>query len=448
MSKTTFVARTKVTSAWLNAIQNLSFDGQIELDGHYRKIPNEWLEDAPGSILTEWESFRDTFAITNVAGLTASYTGGAVSLPSGEILTVAPGTVGLANNATNYIYVNRDGVVQASQIIPTISYLIAKIVTLNGNISGSVIDLRGRNRIQPLGQTLKIFGGLGANGAYNLTSGSDTLSGEYWFTSFNVAAGTTLNITGATYIYCSGDVNIAGNVVVSAPVRGGAGHIGVLTPQAYPNFSGNGIGGGGGINSSSPATYSYFLSLIGSGGSGSWCNISTTIGIKTPFGGNGGGAFVVEAAGKITITGTITANGTNGEGFSSVTGMFGYNLSGFSGSLTGGGGGSGGLIWLKSLSQIVASPASVLSVRGGDGGTGYPNPATIITAGGGGGGYLVCTAPSVNLTGATINLNGGASSVTSGSFGSVAGGSFAGAGGTAGQPGGNGLLIVRNLVPV
>jgi hypothetical protein len=447
MPKTTFVTGTKATAAFFNAIQDLQFDG-LDIDGHYQKIPDSWLSTTPGNLLPSWTAFKNALSITSVTGLTANYSGGTVTSTSGTLITIASGSVLLANNATSFVFVDRSGVVSASLVLPAVCVPLAQITTVGGAISGSVIDLRPRFSILPVSQSIKVFGGLGAQGAYNLTTGSDTLAGEYYFTDFNVSAGATLNITGTATIYCSGNVTIAGTVIVAPAVRGGAGYNGSFLIQDYPSFAGSGLGGGNALNIAPAQPYHFATSPIGSGGAGGWLRISGIVTAGTLSGvrgGNGGGAIVFEAAGTITVTGTISAIGEAGQDASSIV-MNPANC--YSGLFTGGGGGSGGLIFLRSLRSITASAASSLLVSGGRGGNGFPNPASFNSAGGGGGGYVVCYSPSNNLTGATITLTGGTAQYSGQVNGSVSGGSFAGVGGFAGQAGSVGMLVLRSIIPV
>jgi len=448
MPKTTFVKGTKVTKEFLNAQQSLIFDG-ADLDGHQPKLTNLSLDNSPGALLNDWTAFKNALGVTSVTGLVATYTGGTVTLPTGALATIAPGTIALTNSATNYLYIDRTGTLVASLVYPSIGVPIAQITTVGGAISGAIIDLRPRYQILPVPQALKIFGGLGGEGALVVPTGfTASLSGEHWYTSITVQVGGTLTINGSASFYCSGNVQIDGIVIVSAFTKGGQGYFGGLKAQDYPNTAGSGIGGGNSVNQSASPAYDYFASPLGSGGAGGWVSITAVnpagATIVTPRGGNGGGCLIIEAAGTINITGTVRADGENGQGNVAVV----QNpIVSYTAQISGGGGGSGGLLFFKSLKSITASAAAILSVAGGIGGNGFPSPTTQFSAGGGGGGYLALYSPNNNTTGATLNLSGGASPYATG-FGSVAGGSFGGIGGAAGQAGGPGILVLRSIVPV
>ena len=448
MPKTTFVKGTKVTKEFLNALQAIVFDG-ADLDGHYPKLTNASLDNSSGALLNDWTAFKNALGVTSTTGLVATYTGGTVTLSNGTLATIAPGTIALANSATNYLYIDRTGTLVASLVYPSIGVPIAQITTVGGAISGSIIDLRPRYQILPVPQAIKVFGGLGGEGALLVPTGSTFfLSGEHWYTSITVQVGATLTINGSAFFYCSGNVQIDGTVNVVPSIKGGQGYFGGLKVQDYPNTAGSGIGGGNSVNQAASPAYDYFTSPLGSGGAGGWVSIGSVTPpgstIVTPRGGNGGGCFILEAAGTITITGTIRADGENGQ---SNTAIVQNPAASYTASISGGGGGSGGLLFFKSLKSITASAAAILSVAGGIGGNGFPNPTTQFSAGGGGGGYLALYSPNNNTTGATLNLSGGASPYATG-FGSVAGGSFGGVGGAAGQAGSVGILVLRSIVPV
>jgi len=447
MPKTTFVKGTKVTKEFLNAINAIVFDG-ADLDGHNPKLTNASFDNSPGALLNDWTAFKNALGVTSTAGLVATYTGGTVTLPTGTIATIAPGTIALANSATNYLYIDRTGTLVASLVYPSIGVPIAQITTVGGAISGSIIDLRPRYQILPVPQAIRVFGGLGGEGSLAVTTGNTvSLSGEHRYTDITVQVGATLTINGSASLYCLGNVQIDGIVNVIPLVKGGQGYFGGLKAQDYPNTAGSGVGGGNSVNQPASPAYDYFASPLGSGGAGGWVAItSTTLGasLTTPRGGNGGGCLIIEAAGTINITGTIRADGENGQGNTSVV----QNpAASYTAQISGGGGGSGGLLFFKSLKSITASAAAILSVAGGIGGNGFPNPTTQFSAGGGGGGYLALYSPNNNTTGATLNLSGGSSPYATG-FGSVAGGSFGGVGGAAGQPGSSGILVLRSIVPV
>ena len=160
-------------------------------------------------------------------------------------------------------------------------------------------------------------------------------------------------------------------------------------------FSGNGIGAGGGGfggaggNGGAPgksaggskggATYGDLAAMLegGSGGgsgehSSDWGGVINSAG----GGGAGGGTILIASDARLTVNGSILANGGKG-GDAGYTGH------------AGGGGGSGGGIVLCGKSLAVTG---TLSARGGNSG----QPRTCPGSGGGGGGRMVLYVPTVN----------------------------------------------------
>lgn len=434
MAKTTFVNGTVVTPEFLNGINNPVFDGQ-DYDGHFPKITDDDLSTATGQIKPEWQAFRDTFKITAGTGLTINYQGGAVLLPSASsVVTVAPGTLSVPNNATSYIYLDSSGALATATSPPILSRVLAKVMTSAGAIS-SITDLRTFFGLSPRAEGIKFFGGLGDQGAKTCTNGETIASGEYYYSSFTVPAGVTVTISKFAKIYISGDCTIAGNVNVSQALKGGDG-------IATATFSVPIPGQGYGAAVYEPASaYSFGFSPVGSGGA-SGGGYFTTGGGTTAAGGDGGGGLIIECAGKITVSGTITANGGN-----AVIG----SITGADVQLSGGGGGSGGCVWLKSLTNITVT--GTISVIGGNGvnqiktGAG----ASASGGGGGGGGHVILHCPSVTYGAGTFTLTGGTSGTGGSSTAGGAGGSFGGKG-TRGQAtaltGESGILTVLTSRPV
>lgn len=438
MPKTTFVNGTVVTSEWLNSVQNLMFDG-LDYDGHYPKITNNDLSDAAGQIKPEWTAFRDALKISAATGLSISCTGGVVTLPSGALATVAPQTLALANNATNYVYLNEAGTLVASTIYPVIALPLAKVTTVNGVISGSIVDLRPRFQISALSNAVKVFGGTGGQGDYSLSGTAIFDQGYYYFRNFTIASSATLTINQFAKIFCSGSVAINGTIAVSQFSSGGTSFLTPLSSVNLGGISGTGPGAGSGGNIGG-TPYSYAAAAYGSGGGSGFASSSgTSTSVQLAGGGKGGGGLWIESAGSITVGGTITAIGGNGGVPLNAIGT-GVNASG-------GGGGSGGLILLSSLTDVNVTAAGTLNVSGGSGGSAFGNASG---GGGGGGGQIVLISPNNNATGSTIVRTGGslgASGSGGNALGGGGGGGFGGAGGF-GSGGGNGLLILRNFASV
>lgn len=437
MVKTVFVNGTTVTPAFLNAINNPIFDGS-DLDGHAPKITNASLSDTPGDIKPEWQNFRDALKVSAGAGLSASYLSGSVTLPTGAVLTVIAGVVGLAASTTNYVFVSEQGTVIASAIAPIVGVPLAQVLT-NANSVLQVIDLRPRFTVFPLASAIKVFGGTGEEGDF-VASGSVTLSQGYnYFRNFTVPVGATVTISQFARILCSGDVTIDGTVEVT-PLSLGGGFFITSALNVTGGLSGSGPGAGTGVNLSyGGASYNYAAAPYGSGGASGFGEMLSAGSARIASGGKGGGGIWIEARGKINVTGTIRAIGEAGG-----TG----SLNSGTANISGGGGGSGGLVLLSSLSGINLLAASSIDVRGGAGGAAVAGASK--GGGGGGGGQIVLISPSNNSSG-IILVAGGADGTTLSGGTSLGGGSGAGFGGRGGgaalgaPTATSGQLVLRNF---
>ena len=437
MSKTTFVNGTVVTSEWLNSIQNLKFDDQ-DFNGHYPRITNDDLSNAPGQIKPEYQGFRDTLKISAGTGLSVSCAGGAFTLPDGAIASIAPQAISLANDATNFIYVAENGTLTTASTYPVISLPLARVTTASGSISGAIVDLRPRFQIAAAANAVKVFGGTGGQGDYTLSTTATFDQGYYYFRNFTINAGATLTISKFARIFCSGTATIAGTINVTTISSGGAAFAtGVV--GATGGLSGSGPGGGSGSGGvGNGEAYNYAAAAYGSGGAGGYVNNPAGSAATVAAGGRGGGGLWIEAALRISVTGTIVATGENGGAGSQGVGAS---------DISGGGGGSGGLVLLSSLSSCTVASGATISVRGGNGGNATRGNAT--GGGGGGGGQVVLIGPLLNTTGATITLSGGTvgnnASPGASPLGGGNGGGFGGGGGIGNSNGQIGLLILRNF---
>jgi hypothetical protein len=442
MTKTTFVAGSQVTPAFLNAINNPVFVTTADDDGEITKIRDADLDDGSDQIKAGWYAFRDGLKVTAGSGLVCNFAAGSVTLPLGTIQAITAGTItmvpGTTSTTTNYIWVNTSGSVVTGLTYPTVALPLASVVTASGAIS-SITDLRPRFRVQPVASAIKIFGGTGEQGDYNLASGTATFAdGFYYYNNFTVANGATLTVSRFARIYCSGTVTIAGTITVTTFSSGGT-TFSTGSASASSNtggLSGSGPGAGSGSGNGS-ATYSYAAAPYGSGGASGFYSSAAASGGAISSGGAGGGGLWIEAAGAISVTsGVITARGGNGTAGSVSSGT--PNISG-------GGGGSGGLILLSSLVSVTVSASAVLDVRGGDGAAAVSGAAR--GGGAGGGGNIVLISPSNNTTGASILRTAGSNGADSGTptLGGGDGGSFGGTGaiGSSGTGSSTGQLVLR-----
>lgn len=392
------------------------FDDQPQYLGHRQKIQDNELSDAAGQIKDRVGFIETSLKVTIEAGLTIRYSSGVVTLPNNSTLAIVSGLLGVTNNATTFIFIDIAGQPRADSRLPAIGIPLARVTAVNGTIS-QVQDLRHPNQkaVSPAPYAIKVFGG-SSTVDFIGTNGFVLDRGYHYFRDFTVPVGVTITVSRFARIFCAGNVNIAGTINVTALASGAPTTAFNLAPNgAIGNVRGSGLG-----NNNVP--YPWAASPNGSGGSLGLiqCASGTAWGYMG-FAGDGGGGIWIEAAGIITVSGTIRADGTLGDEGGNYPNMA---LGGYTNTsnlcISGSGGGSGGLIFLSSLLSITAASGSTLSVKGSVGGTGVGAHNTApaagvrmvgIGGGGGGGGYVVLSSPANNVSGATINISGGQSGV-------------------------------------
>jgi microcystin-dependent protein len=138
------------TAELANAMGNPIVDGD-DFIGHGSKVLDDYLDDTPGQIKSNFYTFYNRLKVSHTSGLTFSYLGGVVLLADGTLSSVNPGSINLPDNVTRYLFVGSDGTVQAASTLPNISFPLAKVVTAAGTLSGNVIDLRDKviDRVAP-----------------------------------------------------------------------------------------------------------------------------------------------------------------------------------------------------------------------------------------------------------------------------------------------------------
>jgi hypothetical protein len=409
------------------------FDDQPQYKGHRARILDSELSNTSGQIKDRVSVVTNNLKCSVGSGLVVTYTSGSVRLPSGALYAIAAGSITVTNNVTGYyVWVNSAGTIEQGQTPPVIRVLLAQYTTVSGSIT-ALADIRGGAGypdIRPVTASIRSFGG---NNATDLTATSlDAVygDGEYYFRNFTVPAGVSITVDKLAKFHCSGNVNIAGTINIAAWVLGGGGTAYKLNPGVLTSTgtvtSGAGSGGavsvtatlggslvggeagsgfGGGSGEAAKSVYNHLVSPVGSGGGAGYItnNDTTPRQVNNNYGGNGGGCLWIEAAGSITVTGTINVNGSAGAAALDSTGVI----------FGGCGGGSGGLVLLRSLTSITLGSAGVINANGGAGGTGISTLASgggTITAepgSGGGGGRVLFFAPSITKSG-TVNVNGGA----------------------------------------
>ena len=253
---------------------------------------------------------------------------------------------------------------------PNVDVLAFSSLTIN---SASTLTITGSNAvILAVYGNATILGAIHADGAAGTSKNSSAgASGP----GANYKCGSSAGTSQGTDGHCSGGAG------AGASAAGGEGA--------------GGVGGGAAKGGVARANAS-LVPLFGGcprGASGSWaCQTA---------GGGGGGALQISAAGTVSISGTVTANGGNGG--TSTCFMGGCGSNGYGGG--GGGAGSGGAILLEG--QTVSTASSTISVAGGKGGD--PNTkggGGTATGGLGGGGGTSAAPAGVDGTGSTSNACG------------------------------------------
>lgn len=384
------------------------FDGNLTLLGHRNKIQDSELSDT--GLKLSFNTVANGLLCSIQSGLTVAYSAGSVRLPNGGVQAISGGAIAV-QDGVGYVFVNPLGVVQYAAKLPAVCVPMATVTAAAGSIS-NISDLRniGNRLVLPQTNIIKCLGGSNTED-YVAVNGAVLNQGIYYYRNFTVPAGVSISVVNQATIICSGDVNIAGTVVVT-PITAGGNNMPInLTANEFVGGSiGQGLGGTGSV-------YPWGVQSYGSGGSGAaaFCPSGTT-----PYhcenGGTGGGSLIVEAAGTITVSGLITCNGTNGGrpsstgGFPAGGGFYTFTYGSATNPIvsTGSGGGSGGFVRLASVVSVTIT--GNISCNGGNGGNGLansPSTAAVGCAGcGGGGGVIVLMSPTISNTGTVQALGG------------------------------------------
>lgn len=400
---------------------NQVYDDQPQYLGHHERIKDNELSDLPGMVKDRLRLITDDLKVVPANGLNCTVNQGVVGIDN-SIISIPSQSITIPNNSTVTVFVDSSGVVSVgnSTQIGVYRLPLATVTSISGSIS-QVIDLRTYRQILPIRSSIKTFGGA-SNTDYTAPAGSTTFAaGVYYFRNFTVPVGATINVSQYTEIKCSGTVVVAGTINCTNLANGAyAPGTGITNSSMAISIPGSGIGGNGN-------SYSYVLQPFGSGGSSgyAWTTQTASQYVVPGQGGHGGGSLSIEAAGSITISGTITANGTKGvqgstQGITFVNGQPTYTPGSGSSNAncSGGGGGSGGFIGLASLVSVTLTASSTLEVIGGEGGDAFTFPANnganpAIGGYGGSGGFILLMAPITNTNGIT-RFNGGLSGLPAG----------------------------------
>lgn len=233
--------------------------------------------------------------------------------------------------------------------------------------------------------------GTGLDGPFNATTNTTLTGGVHHFTTFDIAPGVTVRVTGTQplEINATGAVNIQGTLDVSGLngadgvtyANGGLGAIGV---------AGGGNGGDGTFSASSGPLNGGAATGSGAGGIGMGWSGGGGAGYSA-VGGSSGGAGGVggPAYGDPQLTGMTSGSGGGG-------GSGGYNCG------AGGGGAGGGYVSIFSCVSITIS--GTVDAKGGNGGS--DGTGNCGGGGGGSGGSIWLASATVTHTGSLIATGG------------------------------------------
>lgn len=479
MAKTVLTPGSVVTAAFLNALNNPQFDG-LDLDGHRAPITDSELD--PGGLIGRVAAQQDALKVTALTPTSVRVAAGAVSLPTGAVQTIATTDFTALQNGSYFVQVNSAGVPVIGTAVLPVSLVLAA-VEVNGTTNPTITDYRAP--IVPVRPNLTpVFGGTATTNLVVRSAGANETVGDTAYVTgtlsspallastlqvknLTIEAGAYATAAGYSRVEASGDVTIAGVLTVTPRINGGQGFTGtVRCPSNVYAQPGAGFGGASGHNAGAPATYDYWVSMVGSGGASAFCKASATLTAFSDFtdsisctignGGKGGGGLLIQAAGTVTLSGTITANGEAAQAstYSSGLGANQFLLIG------GAGGGSGGRIIVQSATTVNIGLSTVLSANGGAGAVGYVTPAqsasyTCRGGGGGGGGFIMVNAPAVTgfvAASGNFTASGGNAGANTGTGGNTLagspGGSCHGAGGIGGATGASGTVLQQVGQPI
>lgn len=159
MAKTVFGYATRVLNTWFNAMQDIRFD-DLDQDGHYPRLADDALSNAPGNIKPRFNSFVESLNVVPGNGaFEVRVIAGVVTLPDGQTRAIPTTTLTMSPNSLSLVYVNAAGELEVSNSAPATGVLLAKVETDGSDINGEVVDLRPR-----INYNVGIIGNGGLNG--------------------------------------------------------------------------------------------------------------------------------------------------------------------------------------------------------------------------------------------------------------------------------------------
>ncbi|MBW4462416.1 MAG: hypothetical protein KME47_19575 [Nodosilinea sp. WJT8-NPBG4] len=109
--------------------------------GHGPKVIDDWLDDEPDQIKAQFYNWKNRIKITEVSGLSVSYTYAAVLLTSGSSVAISAGSLTLPDNTSGRIYIDDTGAIVQRATFPQLCVPLAYFATSAGAIT-TLSDLR------------------------------------------------------------------------------------------------------------------------------------------------------------------------------------------------------------------------------------------------------------------------------------------------------------------
>lgn len=420
MPKTFFTPGTPITSNWLNSVNNPTFVANPTEDGQNPLIRDTDLSGDADQLKRSTYDFIDSFRVEGTSGLTLTVWTAKRMLASGEYRPAGTININLPPSTSGDVWLSWltgdlfvSNVATGQNPKPSSCYSIFTYQTDNANIIAvNPVFQRARYQDVPAAKMLSLFGGRSLTNQVwtaNATTGNLVLgSTRYGFNDL------TINIPDANFglefnnnclIQCAGNLVINGHVGTS----------GYSILRQLPTASGMGAvfsNGNTGIIHYNPTSGSlpvrvenitWSVDQQGRPGSSS-SGILAGYGAVGGNGGAGGGRLHFQVAGTITINGRvlISANGGSGLTHSTNFGVVG-TMSDRVFVVTGGSGGSGGLILVQCGTRITHNGVTLYQANAGNGGdatafaTGSFASSGVMAVGGagGGGGWVVEECPEV-----------------------------------------------------
>jgi hypothetical protein len=328
---------------------------------------------------------------------------------------------GLGGTGSALFVANPDGSLSAAEPLAIVAP--NPLLVSSGVLQISNANALSYDSITVSGGELRIVGDITVNvvNDVNVTGGAIVFDSDLSFGRLRVGGNLLVDALGV--VNADGNGELGGEPGTAGLGLGGGARAG---QASLPGGQGGGYGGrgGAGVNGVGGATYDMLglctppacfagmpLNLGSGGGSGFEWPASGTTGFWRA-GGNGGGAFVLDVAGNVTVNGLLSANGFNGIDAPSFTTTGLSRTTKFG---VGSGGGSGGAILVLAGGTFGGTVGGRIESSGG---TASPFTASAIARSGtgGGGGRVAVYYGVANSFAGALACDGGTSNYTAAAY--------------------------------